>query len=248
MKPHERIILSLDGFTNVQQALWAVKKIGIEGAIVKANDLLDRFGFRAVDLFMEHGLRVFADMKIHEIPTTAARRTARWKDAGAEFLTVHASGRDEMMKACVEAAGDKMKILAVTVLTSFTDSDARHIFGCSAEHMTGNLAYSAFLAGVHGIIASPKDLASEAMPDLKKNGLLPPLVVTPGVRPVWAAKNDQERTATPAEAIRAGADYLVIGRPIFKPPPAVGSPAEAFARITEEIKSAENQPQGPSLR
>lgn len=236
MKPHERIILSLDGFITLYKALAAVNDIGIKGTIVKANDLLDEYGARAAEFFAANGFRLFADVKILDIPTTAARRTKRWRDAGAEFLTVHASGGGGMMEACVEAAGDKMKILAVTVLTSFTNSDASHIFGCTAEHMAGNLAYSAYLAGVHGIIASPKDLASPGMCHLKKSGLLPPLIITPGVRPEWAAKNDQERTATPAEAISVGADYLVIGRPIFNPPPEIGSPAEAFARIVEEIK------------
>lgn len=236
MEPHERIILSLDGFPNLLQALRAVRKIGVLGAIVKMNDLLDDNGTVACTLFKDEGFRVFADMKIHDIPETAARRTARWRDAGADFLTVHASGGCEMMKRCVEAAGDTMKILAVTVLTSFDHDTSIRLFGRPAASTARDLAVTAYRSGVQGVIASAYDV--RAIRGSVALGKSPFLVVTPGIRPGWASKNDQKRVAMPAEAIRAGADYLVIGRPIFNPPPEIGSPADAFARITEEIRTA----------
>ncbi len=244
MEPQERIILALDGFTTIGEALTAVRAIGIPGIIVKMNDLLDEYGASAVGVFKEKGYRVFADMKVHDIPDTAARRTARWRNAGADFLTVHASGHDEMMKRCVAEAGDKMKILAVTVLTSFDHTVAMHVFGSAPQYMVTELAASARVAGVAGLIISPQELRALRGYAFASNWSPQPLMVTPGVRPAWAAKNDQKRTATPAKAIRDGADHLVIGRPIWKPPPEIGSPKEAFARIVDEIRGA--LPQGQS--
>ena len=236
MLPHERIILSLDGFSDIEAALVAVKEIGVTGTIVKMNDLCDRYGVQAVKVFRDEGFLPFADMKILDIPDTAARRTAQWRAAGAKFLTVHASGHDKMMKACVEAAGDDMKILAVTVLTSFNHTASMHVFGRAPQHMVHEFAFSAARSGVHGIVASLQEVAELRANAVRCNGAsCPRLIVTPGVRPLWAAKNDQERVATPAEAIRAGADYLVIGRPIFKPSPEIGTPYDAFQRIVHEI-------------
>ncbi|MBI3074997.1 MAG: orotidine 5'-phosphate decarboxylase [Parcubacteria group bacterium] len=246
MDAHERIVFSLDGFTDVWEAVEALNALGplAKGGIVKIKGLLDRHGTDALVPFLHHGYRPFVDFKVHDTPDAAAERAVIWRGAGAEFFTVHASGRDEMVRKCVEAGGMTMKIIAVTVLTSFDRTDAMHVFGASVSKMVGNLAWGASCAGAHGIVASPRDMS--AIDELKKYNRFSLPVFTPAVRPLWAAKNDQSRIATPAEAIKAGADYLIIGRPIFKPPTEIGGPKEAFARIVEEIKSAHAQPQGPS--
>ena len=235
MKPEERIIIALDGFKDLDEAKVAIKGIGVPGITVKMNDLLDKHGEEAVKVFKDLGYKVFADRKVLDITDTARRITGRYRDARADFLTVHASGYDEMMKECVESAGEDMKILAVTVLTSLDHTASMHVFGKTSENAVLNFAFSAYMSGAHGVITSPQEL--EALRGYRKesNGCVPELLVVPGVRPKWAEKNDQKRVATPAEAIRDGADYLVIGRPILKPPPEIGSPRKAFWRIVEEI-------------
>src|SRR3989344_147404 len=235
MLPHERIILSLDGFADIHAALAAVRRIGVTGTIVKLKALCDEWGGLAVRMFCDEGFRPFVDFKIYDTEDGVEERVAVWRDAGAQFFSVHASGHDKMMKKCVEVAGDKMKILAVTVPTSFSHTASMHVFGRSPQHMVTELAASARTAGVHGLIASPQEAAVLREYAQKGNWIPCPLIVTPGVRPLWAAKNDQERVATPADAIRDGADYLVVGRPIFKPPSEIGTPYDAFQRIVHEI-------------
>lgn len=240
MEAHERIILSLDGFSTLWKAREVAESLDTVGLTVKINDLLDEYGSRAVEFFKEKGFRVFADPKIFDIPTTAARRIARWRDAGADFVTVHAMGGVPMMQAAVEAAGRTTKVLAVTVLTSVGSGDSRCIpkdiaWKDAIANAVTDLASDAREARVHGIVSSPQELKVLAW--MRENDFCPPILVTPGVRLERITKDDQKRVATPAEAIANGADYLVIGRPILAPSSGIGTPRTAFWRIVEDIKS-----------
>jgi orotidine-5'-phosphate decarboxylase len=173
------------------------------------------------------GRPVFLDLKLHDIPNTvegAARTAAR---SGARLLTVHAAGGAEMVRAAVRGAGPGVRILAVTVLTSI-DAAALAAIGLLGppEAAVVRLARLAVEAGAGGIVCSPLEVAAV------RAAVGPgPLLVVPGVRPAGAAKGDQSRVATPAEAVRAGADVLVVGRPLREG----GDPAAAAARIAAEI-------------
>lgn len=150
------------------------------------------------------------------------------------MFNVHASASIEGMKEAVANKG-AMKALAVTVLTTFDEKDVEHIYGqTSSVFKVMQFARDAAQAGMDGIVCSPKELMALRHAQLPKGFLK----VTPGVRPDWAFQDDQKRVMTPAEAIRAGADYLVIGGPIRKPPAEIGTPVDAAKRIAEEIAEA----------
>jgi orotidine-5'-phosphate decarboxylase len=173
------------------------------------------------------GRPVFLDLKLHDIPNTvegAARSAAR---SGAALLTVHAAGGPEMIRAAVRGAGPGVRILAVTVLTSM-DEGALAAVGLAGPPAAAvvRLARLAVDAGAGGVVCSPLEVAAV------RAAVGPsPLLVVPGVRPAGAALGDQSRVATPAEAVRAGADVLVVGRPLREG----GDPAAAAKRIAGEI-------------
>jgi orotidine-5'-phosphate decarboxylase len=169
------------------------------------------------------GRPVFLDLKLHDIPNTvegAARSSAA---SGASLLTVHALGGTEMVRAAVRGAAGKVRILAVTVLTSLDDTSLAEIgLAGPPTSVVVRLARLAVGAGAGGIVCSPHEVAAV------RAAVGPgPLLVVPGVRPPGAAKGDQSRVATPAEAVRAGADVLVIGRPLREG----GDPAAAARAI-----------------
>src|SRR6185312_9974113 len=159
--------------------------------------------------YTARGLSVMLDLKLHDIPETVARATARVASLGAGLLTVHAGGGRAMLEAAVKAAGD-MRILAVTVLTSMDDADLAAVGAQGpVEDLVRRRADLAAAAGCHGIVASPKEAA--AVRARVPEGFL---IVTPGVRPAGAAVGDQKRVMTPALARGAGADMVVVGRPL----------------------------------
>ncbi len=179
------------------------------------------------------GLPVFADVKFHDIPNTVAGAARALGESGADIFNVHAAGGEAMMRAALDAAGKlhpRPKVIAVTVLTSLTDADLEAVGQeVSAAAQVTRLAKLAKASGLDGVVCSPKEIAlvREACgPDF--------LIVTPGVRPAGAALGDQRRVMTPAEAMRAGADILVIGRPIT----GATDPAAAAKAIAEEIALA----------
>ncbi len=186
----------------------------------------------------ELGFRVFVDLKLHDIPHQAAGAAASIARLGAGMFTVHASGGEAMMRAAVDSSRASAAdaglpapaVLAVTVLTS-TDDASLHSIGVerSSAEQVGLLARLARAARVDGIVCSPREagLVREVMGE-------DALVVTPGVRPVWAATDDQARIATPQAALAAGASHLVIGRPITAAP----VPADAVTKIMAEIEGA----------
>ncbi len=173
------------------------------------------------------GLKVMLDLKLHDIPETVARATERASRLGAQLLTVHAGGGRAMLRAAVDAAGDCAGILAVTVLTSLDSRDLADIGADpDVEALVERRARLAIEAGCAGVVASPKEAA-------RIRAIAPPgfLIVTPGVRPAGAGLGDQKRVLTPGEARRAGADLVVVGRPIRD----AADPAEVARQIAAEL-------------
>jgi orotidine-5'-phosphate decarboxylase len=194
-------------------------------------------GPRAVSKLADLGYDIFLDLKFHDIPNTVAHAVAAAvRQPRVRLMTLHASGGLAMMKAAREAAGTKKNrpaLLAVTVLTSFDETALREI---GMEGSLGSrvvaLARLARTAGMDGVVCSALEAPAvrrEFGPDFK--------ILVPGVRPASAATNDQSRIATPGDAVRAGADYLVVGRPIT----AAKNPRAAALEIVAEIAGAERQ-------
>jgi orotidine-5'-phosphate decarboxylase len=185
-------------------------------------------GLAAALALKDAGKRVFLDMKLFDIGATVEAATRGLAQYDLDFLTVH--GDPHVVRAAVRGRGDAAtRILAVTVLTSLdrADLDAAMIAGGDVGAVTVERARRAFDAGADGVIASPREAAAiRALPQADGR-----LIVTPGVRPAGAATNDQKRVATPAEAIRAGADHVVVGRPVT----AAADPAAAARAIAAEI-------------
>jgi len=178
---------------------------------------------------------IFLDLKLHDIPNTVAGAVRSAFKHGVQMMTIHASGGREMMAKAAEAAkaaaeagkGPKPLLLGVTVLTSLKGTDLEEV-GMSSDvaSQVVRLAGLAKAAGMDGVVCSPQEIEV-----LRREFGRDMVIVTPGIRPVWAAAQDQKRIMTPAEAVAKGADYLVIGRPITGAP----SPNEAFLRIVDEL-------------
>ena len=233
MKPYEKIIVALDVETQAQ-ALALVKKLkGKAGVFKIGKELFTACGPDIVKKIQKLGGKVFLDLKFHDIPNTVAKAVTQATKLGAYMMTVHTSGGPAMMKAAADAAaaaapkGKLPIILGVTILTSLDDSELKKIgFKYNAEQMVLRLAKLAKEAGLGGIVSSPKEV-KKLRRALGKDMVL----VTPGIRPVWAAAGDQKRIMTPRDAVKAGADFMVIGRPIT----AHKNPAEAAELIAKEI-------------
>ncbi len=194
-------------------------KIGLElfatgGGMVLAREL------------KAQGKQVFLDWKLHDIGTTVQRAASVLADVGCDFLTVHAE--PQVLAAAVRGKGrSNLKILGVTVLTSLNDADLIEMgFSETARALVERRIHHAIAAGADGVIASPHEAALA-----RQIGGKDFLVVTPGVRPDWSAKNDQARAATPTDALRAGASHIVCGRPIT----AANDPRDAARRVAEEM-------------
>ena len=226
--PRERLIVALD-VPWVREAEALVERIGDSASFYKVGmELVYAGGLGFVRDLVGAGKQVFLDLKLHDIPNTVARATERIAGLGATYLTVHAY--PQTMRAAVEGAGGApLQILAVTVLTSSDDADlaeAGYAFG--VRDLVARRAGQAAAAGVHGLILSAEEVAA-----------IRPLVgamtlITPGIRPAGDDAGDQKRVMTPARAIAAGADRLVVGRPVTQ----AGDPAAAAAAIVAEIADA----------
>ena len=219
------IIIPLDGLSR-ELALATAKELSGKVWGFKVEDLLIGCGVSIISELKQFG-NVFADPKLHTIPNTVANSVIRLERAGADFITVHASGGIEMMRAAVDTA-NKSKILAVTIITSLSEDETRLIYGNSVRETVIQFARNAGLGGVYGIVCSPQELKS-----LNEYPEFQTLVkVTPGIRPIWyQSDDDQKRTMTPKDAIKFGADFLVIGRPILQ----FGNLLVAVKKIKEEI-------------
>ena len=177
--------------------------------------------------------KLFLDSKLHDIPNTMAGSSAEIAKIEPAMFNFHASaGIDAMRNAVANRGGSK--VLAVTVLTSLGEDPGHLIYGAPTKAKVLQFARDAKMAGVDGLVCSSMEISLLRI-QKELSGML---LVTPGVRPSWASKGDQARTDTPGGAIEAGADYLVIGRPITSPPPEIGSSISAAELIAEEIEKA----------
>jgi orotidine-5'-phosphate decarboxylase len=224
-----RVIVPMDVSTLAEAVALAKRLAGHVAAVKIGKQLFTAEGPAAIRAMHDLGLRVFLDLKFHDIPNTVAGAVAAAKSLRVWLLNVHASGGADMMRAAAKAAAGPGRplVIAVTVLTSFSEDAYRAITGTTRtiEVQVLHLARETKTAGLDGVVASPHEIRAirqECGPGF--------LIVTPGVRPADAALNDQQRVMTPAEAIRAGADYLVIGRPIT----AARDPVDAAKRIAAE--------------
>src|SRR6267154_6874590 len=226
----ERLIVALD-VSSAGEAQKLVSHIGDAAGIYKVGlQLFIAEGPGIVRDLVSSGRRVFLDLKLHDIPTTVALAVKSAAELGAHMLTVHASGGETMLRAATEAAAGRLNILAVTVLTSLDDANMQEI-GVSGRVSDQVLRMSALAqsAGCQGIVTSPRE-ASIVRRALGEGFA----IVTPGVRPAGAEINDQQRIATPAQAISNGASHIVVGRPITHAP----DPAKAAAAIISEMEQA----------
>jgi orotidine-5'-phosphate decarboxylase len=203
------------------------------GGLKVGLEFISAYGPDGVRAIVALGLPVFADVKFHDIPNTVAGATKAIASLGISMFNVHVSGGEAMLRATMEAAASatpRPRVLGVTVLTSMNDADLEAVgqTGPAASQVI-RLARLAKSSGLDGVVCSPREIAvvREACgPEF--------LIATPGVRPVSADLADQRRVMTPAEAVRGGADVVILGRPIM----AAADPAVAAKAIVEEIKNA----------
>lgn len=225
---NKKIILPLDGMTP-EKALPLIKKVKDYIWGVKLNDMLDVFGLSIISTIKDMGVKVFADPKLHDIPNTVKNRIIHYREMKVDMITVHASGGMDMMKIAKDNAG-KMVVLAVTVLTSLSAEECERIYGKKPRNQVSYLHDMAFMSDIDGIVCSLEEIKY-----IKERNMIR---VIPGIRPKWytkksnTLKDDQKRKATPKEAIKLGADYLVIGRPITMSP----NPLKALKRTIKEME------------
>ena len=229
LNARDRLIVALDT-PDVAEARRLIERIGESVTFYKVGmELAYGGGLKLVPELAEAGIQAFLDLKLHDIPNTVERGTAQAARLGARFLTVH--GYPQTMRAAVAGAkGSATQILAVTVLTSYDDADlsgACYRFG--VIETVRRRARQARELGVDGLVASAAE-AAMARETVGRDMIL----VTPGIRPAGSGAGDQKRVAAPGEAIRAGADYLVVGRPVTQAP----DPRAAAEAIVAEIQAA----------
>jgi orotidine-5'-phosphate decarboxylase len=225
----ERLIVALDA-ASVEEAEACVAQLG-DGVVfykIGMELIYGGGGLALASRLIEAGRRVFVDLKLHDIPNTVQRATAQIAKLGATFLTVHAYPQT-MRAALAGAAGSDLKLLGVSVLTSCDDADlAEAGYALGVRALVSRRAAQAEAIGLAGLVASAAEVAA-----LRGEGRRLTLV-TPGIRPAGGEVGDQKRVATPASAIRDGADYLVVGRPIT----AAADPRGAAEAIVAEIGTA----------
>ena len=231
----KKIIIALD-VKNKEEAAAAVSglkdartfKVGLELFTAEGPALFKKLKVLRKDIFL--------DLKLHDIPNTVAGAVRAAVRHGVQMMTIHASGGRDMMTRAAEAARETAEaenverplLLGVTILTSLKSAELNEVgMKPDVAEQVLRLAGLAKSAGMDGVVCSPQEIEL-----IRKEHGRDLLIVTPGIRPAWAAVQDQKRIMTPAEAIRKGADYLVIGRPIT----GAASPQDAFARIVEELE------------
>ncbi|MBI3185028.1 MAG: orotidine-5'-phosphate decarboxylase [Myxococcales bacterium] len=236
-RAREHLALAADLPLDEARALY--RRVRAQVAYAKVGlSLFVRHGPAAVAALLEEGAKVFLDLKLHDIPNTVRLAAEEAGALGASLLTVHASGGEAMLSAAVEGAREGAarvgrpapRVLAVTVLTSMDDSGLLEVgVRANALEQALHLAELARRAGAHGVVCSARE--ASAVRSLLGPGAL---LCTPGIRPVGFEAGDQARVETPSMAIRAGADLLVVGRPIYAAP----EPQEAAEGIASEVEAA----------
>ncbi len=227
----DRLIVALD-LSSVAEAERAVIRLGDAVSFYKIGyELVMAGGLAFAGDLARSGKQIFLDLKLHDIGNTVSKATERAVELGVSFLTVHAF--PQTMKAAAQARGKSgLKILAVTVLTSWDDSDLKEAgYSLGVKEMVLRRAEQAKAAGVDGLVAS----AAEAE-TLRKQVGKSLLLVTPGIRPAQSSAGDQKRVVTPAMAIKSGADYLVVGRPVTEAPDSKQAAEAIVAEIAAALK------------
>ena len=232
----DKLIVALD-YSDLKEAEKIVKKISPLVKIFKVGkELFTTAGPDAVRMVHAHKCRVFLDLKFHDIPNTVASACEAAAKMGVFMVNVHASGGKNMLFAAVQAvhkfAEDSKKpapkLLGVTVLTSLQDRDLKEVgVAKKVQDQVKLLAVLSKGCGLDGVVASGQEI-----PLIRKAAGKDLLIVTPGVRPTWAAHGDQKRIITPKEAVDSGADFIVVGRPITQHP----QPLVAAEKILKEIE------------
>ena len=223
---HNPIIVALD-VESAAEARALVARLRPQVNFFKVGlELYAAAGMPLVDDLIAEGVDVFLDLKLYDIPETVKRAVARIARSPIRFLTVHAV-RSVMQAAVQGREGRDIQLLAVTVLTSFGPDDVRDLgHTATASELVADRTRQAIAAGVDGVVCSPLEAAA-----VRRIAASRLKIVTPGVRSAGAARSDQKRVATPAEAVRDGADYIVVGRQITR----AADPAAEAARILDEI-------------
>ncbi|NLY10551.1 MAG: orotidine-5'-phosphate decarboxylase [Firmicutes bacterium] len=230
---NERVILALD-VSSKQEALKVVKGLLPELRFVKVGmELFFSVGPDLIHHLKDLGLKIFIDLKVHDIPNTAYNAVRSLNGLGCDIINVHCAGGLTMMKRAREAISEDTKLIGVTQLTSTDQSMLNTELGIagSVTDSVLNLARLAKEAGLHGVVCSPQEVEL-LKAELGKEFL----AVTPGVRPLGEDTQDQKRVMTPKKAIQAGSDYLVIGRPILKS----DNPLRAFRDIVAQIQEVDS--------
>ena len=229
---NSRVIVALD-FQTSQAALECAARLAPQACRVKiGNELFTAAGPALVETLLKRGFDIFLDLKFHDIPNTVAGACKAASALGVWMLNVHALGGRAMLEAAREAVGAGARrplLVAVTLLTSMAAPDLRDV-GLSGDPAAGalKLAKLAQASGTDGVVCSAQEAAL-----LRRELGAKFLLVTPGIRPRETAVNDQQRVMTPAGAIAAGSDYLVVGRPVTQAP----DPAAALAAINREVET-----------
>jgi orotidine-5'-phosphate decarboxylase len=226
VNPRDRLIIALDVATR-DEALRIVEQLhGVAGVFKIGLQAFTACGPDLVREIVARGETVFLDLKLHDIPNTVEKAAASAQDLGVSMLTVHAAGGPSMLRAA-RCAAPQLRILGVTILTSLSEADLNIIgFASGLQQNVLRLARSAREAGLAGVVASPREIAA-----IREASGSDFLIVTPGIRSSGDAAGDQQRTLSAGEAIRAGADHIVVGRPITAAP----DPRAAAQRILDEM-------------
>jgi orotidine-5'-phosphate decarboxylase len=234
----KKIIFALDVESMAEAERWGDILAPHVGMFKVGKQLFTACGPEVVKGIIDRGGEVFLDLKYHDIPNTVAMASLEAARLGASLFNLHALGGYEMMARSVEALRrefpdeGRSRVLAVTILTSSNEETLREVgIDIPVSEMVVKLARLAKRAGIDGVVASPLEvplIRAVCGPDF--------LIVTPGVRPAFASTDDQKRVLTPADAVKAGASYLVIGRPIS----ASQEPVRAVEMIIEEIMATED--------
>ena len=231
------VFVAIDTTDLGEARAWAKRLGGAVGGIKLGLEFFAAQGPEGIRKVMADapGVPLFLDLKLHDIPNTVAGAVRAVTDLKPRYLTIHAAGGKAMLRAAAEAAAksgkDRVRLLGVTILTSLGDEDLAEV-GFAKLGMAEHVAALAALSrdcGLDGVICSPHEVAA-----LRRAMGKEFVLMVPGVRPVWAEAGDQKRVMTPAEAMRAGATHLVIGRPITK----AADPLAAAKRIAQEFPAA----------
>jgi orotidine-5'-phosphate decarboxylase len=229
--PAGRVVVALD-VPDLDTAVGLAQQLaGRVGWFKVGLELYTASGPEAVTAIRPFG-PVFLDLKLHDIPTTVARSVRTASELDVDLLTIHASGGTTMLRAAQEAAGDRLRLLAVTVLTSTSDAELAELGMGPAAEQVPRLARLAVGAGVAGLVCAPSDL-----PAVRAAVGALPLLVTPGIRAEVSSTDDHARAMSAPQAVAAGADLLVIGRPITR----AQDPAAALERIVATLGSTAEQ-------